>query len=85
MFSPPAVSTSPLAPISTSGVASAWKTSSTAITENAKPSSTARPSFRRTATTDMASAAAPASRPAAVTEIRCTIAGTWTIVSPQAR
>ena len=67
MFSAPAACTRPLSPISTVGVASEWKTSSTAITEKAKPSSTARPSWRRTAITDSAIAATPARAPAAAT------------------
>ena len=70
-----------MSPISTPGVASAWNTSSTAITENANPSSTARPSLRRTATTDSAIAAAAASAPAVPTVTRWTIGGTWTITS----
>jgi hypothetical protein len=47
-------------------------TSSVAITENASPSSTARPSLRRAAITDIATDAAPAIAPAAPTTIMWT-------------
>ena len=83
-LSAPAACTSPFSPISTPGVASACTTSSTDITENANPSSTARPSLRRVAITDIAIAATPASAPAAATTSRCTSGGRWIITPPLA-
>src|SRR4051794_9874311 len=62
----------PLAGNHAPGVLSAWMTSSVAITENAIPSRTTRPSFARAAITDNATAATAASAPATPTTTTCT-------------
>jgi hypothetical protein len=66
-LSAPATCTRPLAPRITPGVASAWMVNRAAITENAMPSHTARPSLRRAAMTDIATDAAIARMPATPT------------------
>jgi hypothetical protein len=71
-LSVPAICTTPFAGKSTPGVASPWITSIVAMTENAMPSHTARPSLRRAAITDIATDAAPARAPAAPTTIMWT-------------
>ena len=63
-LSAPATCTRPLAGRITPGVARPWMTSIVAITENAMPIHTARPSFRRAAMTDIAIAEAAARAPA---------------------
>ena len=77
-FRAPATCTNPFSPTSAPGVASAWMTSIIAITENAIPSTTARPSCTRAANTDRLSAATAASAPAAPTTTTCTPGATIT-------
>ncbi len=71
----PAICTTPLADTMTPGVARAWITSMVAMVEKAMPSHSARPSFRRAATTDITADAATASAPATPTTIMWTIGG----------
>ena len=59
---PPVKATTPLFPTRTPGVVGPWRQSSAAITENAQPTRTARPSFARTPATTSAIAVTTASR-----------------------
>ena len=65
------------------GVASAWITSSVAITENPMPSHSAWTSSRRIAMTDIATDAARASKPATPTTAMCSPGATMNICVPE--
>lgn len=78
-LSAPATCTRPLAGTITPGVARPWITSIVAITENAMPIHTARPSFRREAMTDIVTADVAASAPATPTTAMWTAGANITI------
>ncbi len=79
---PPVNATTPFISTRTPGVVRPCRTSSAAMTQNALPTSTARPSRRRAPTTVRAAAETVASSAPRATPQKCTAPPNWTLSRP---